>query len=103
MLPDRPPQVSFDCEKEGGTCAFQFWIGKVESFYCALDNCTTFMEIGYNQNVTDYACDRVKCSCIPGKMLCGEEGSIGMSNVSRSSCALNFVRFRYIRFLNGRD
>ncbi|KAF8339814.1 uncharacterized protein EI90DRAFT_2967001 [Cantharellus anzutake] len=80
MLPGRPPQVSFNCEKDGGTCAFQFWIGKVESFYCALDNCTTSAEIGYNQNITNSACDHIKCSCIPGKMLCGEEGSIDISD-----------------------
>lgn len=77
MLPDRPPQVTFSCDKPSLTCQFQFWIGHIESFYCALDTCETGIETGYDKNVTKYGCQNMKCNCIPGRMLCGEEGSIG--------------------------
>ncbi|KDQ08706.1 hypothetical protein BOTBODRAFT_37700 [Botryobasidium botryosum FD-172 SS1] len=80
MLPGRPPQVTFSCDDPSKTCEFQFWIGKVESFYCALDTCTSNVEVGYKRNTTQYACDNIKCSCIPGKMLCGEAGSIDISD-----------------------
>ncbi|QRV74844.1 ATP-dependent permease [Ceratobasidium sp. AG-Ba] len=80
MLPDRPPQVTFSCDKGDATCAFQFWIGRVESFYCALDQCTSDLKVGYDTNTTQYHCDKIKCKCIPGRMLCGEEGSIDISD-----------------------
>jgi hypothetical protein len=76
MLPDRPPQVTFSCNKADETCAFQFWIGKVESFYCSLDHCSSSIEYDYNKNTTIANCETIKCSCVPGRMLCGEEGSI---------------------------
>lgn len=78
MLPDRPPQVTFSCDKRDSTCAFQFWIGQVESFYCALDHCENTLEVGHDTTTTKYHCDKIKCQCITGRMLCGEEGSIGM-------------------------
>lgn len=76
MLPDRPPQVTFSCDKEPGKCSFQFWTGRVESFYCGLDKCTSRLEVGYNSNSTYYDCEAIKCSCIPGRFICGEDGSI---------------------------
>ncbi|KAF9507174.1 hypothetical protein BS47DRAFT_1373972 [Hydnum rufescens UP504] len=79
MLPGRPPQVTFSCNRADETCGFEFWIGKVESFYCALDTCTTSIDVGYDGNITSYKCDHIKGSCIPGKMLCGEADSIDIS------------------------
>lgn len=77
MLPDRPPQVTFTCDIADRSCGFQFWIGKVESFYCGLSNCSTSLDIGYDSNYTEYNCQKMECACIPGKMLCGEDGSVG--------------------------
>ncbi|CAE6514971.1 unnamed protein product [Rhizoctonia solani] len=80
MLPDRPPQVTFSCDKRDSSCAFQFWIGQVESFYCALDKCENTIEVGYDTNTTKYHCDKIKCQCVTGRMLCGEEGSIDIGD-----------------------
>ncbi|KAB5594904.1 ATP-dependent permease [Ceratobasidium theobromae] len=80
MLPDRPPQVTFSCDKRDSTCAFQFWIGQVESFYCALDHCENTLEVGHDTTTTKYHCDKIKCQCITGRMLCGEEGSIDIGD-----------------------
>ncbi|QRW17704.1 ABC transporter [Rhizoctonia solani] len=80
MLPDRPPQVTFSCNNEDSTCAFQFWIGQVESFYCALDQCENSLKVGYDSNTTTYHCDKIKCQCVTGRMLCGEEGSIDIGD-----------------------
>ncbi|CAG7855102.1 ABC transporter G family member ARB_01379 {ECO:0000305} Short=ABC transporter ARB_01379 {ECO:0000305}; Flags: Precursor [Serendipita indica DSM 11827] len=79
-LPGRPPQVTFSCNAANETCAFQFWIGKVESFYCGLEKCTSDIEYGYNKNTTFANCEKIKCSCIPGRMLCGEAGSVNIDD-----------------------
>jgi len=84
MLPDRPPQVTFSCDASDATCAFQFWIGKVESFYCALDKCISKVEYDYNKNTTQANCEKIKCSCIPGRMLCGEDGSVSKSRFMKA-------------------
>ena len=76
QLKERTPQATFSCNAEDDTCNFQFWVGQQESFYCALDTCTYSSENDYNRNTTNYKCEHIKCSCIPGRMLCGEEGSI---------------------------
>ncbi|KXN86065.1 putative ATP-dependent permease [Leucoagaricus sp. SymC.cos] len=80
MLPDRPPQVTFSCDSRDATCSFQFWTAEVESFYCALDNCTSTQQTGYNSNTTVYACDKIKCSCVPGRFICGESGSVDIGD-----------------------
>ncbi|SCZ99125.1 BZ3500_MvSof-1268-A1-R1_Chr3-1g05826 [Microbotryum saponariae] len=79
MLPGRPPQVTFTCDVSSATCGFQFWIGKVESFYCGLRNCTSSLQTGYDSNYTEYSCQEMSCSCIPGRMLCGEDGSVDIT------------------------
>lgn len=79
MLPDRPPQVTFSCNMDRATCAFEFWIGQAESFYCSLSNCTSEHSVTVDANTTEYSCQQVSCACIPGKMLCGENGSVGES------------------------
>ncbi|KAI0091068.1 hypothetical protein BDY19DRAFT_984096 [Irpex rosettiformis] len=80
MLPDRPPEVTFSCDKEEATCQFQFWTAQVESFYCSLDTCDSSVEIGHDKNVTKYACDHIQCKCVPGRFICGENGSIDISD-----------------------
>lgn len=77
LLPDRPPQVTFSCDKDDDSCLFQFWVDRVESFYCALDSCKSSVEHGYDANRTTYECENIKCSCIPGRFICGEAGSVG--------------------------
>ena len=56
------------------------WVDQVESFYCALDTCSWRAEADYDHNSTTYNCEHVKCKCIPGRMLCGEEGSIDIGD-----------------------
>ncbi|KZP09735.1 hypothetical protein FIBSPDRAFT_911906 [Athelia psychrophila] len=76
MLPGRPPQVTFSCDTSDKTCDFQFWTAQVESFYCHLDECSSSSEAGYDTNTTTYACPKIKCSCVPGRFICGEDGSV---------------------------
>jgi hypothetical protein len=80
MLGDRPPQVTFSCDNPSHKCDFQFWTAQVESFYCALDKCSVEVKHGYDANTTVYACDRIKCMCVPGRFLCGEGTSVGESS-----------------------
>ncbi|KAL8880675.1 MAG: hypothetical protein Q9198_001960 [Flavoplaca austrocitrina] len=79
QLKEKKPQITIACNAEDATCNFQFWVGKVESFYCDLDTCSFSSESDYNKNTTRYDCDNIRCKCIPGRMLCGEEGSIDIS------------------------
>ncbi|KIK89135.1 hypothetical protein PAXRUDRAFT_831789 [Paxillus rubicundulus Ve08.2h10] len=80
MLPDRPPQVTFSCDNATSSCSFQFWTAQEESFYCALDSCTSESKAGYDTNSTAYACEKIRCKCIPGNFLCGEDGSVDISD-----------------------
>ena len=77
MLDDRVPQVTFSCDKREDTCTFQFWVGGIESFYCALDTCTMGVTPEVDYNLTEYKCENLKCSCVTGRFLCGENGSVG--------------------------
>ena len=52
----------------------------MESFYCGLSKCKSSLEITHDKNITRYDCDTVYCECIPERMLCGEEGSIDISD-----------------------
>ncbi|EGN98732.1 hypothetical protein SERLA73DRAFT_168345 [Serpula lacrymans var. lacrymans S7.3] len=80
MLPDRPPQVTFSCDNATSSCAFQFWTAQVESFYCGLEQCTSENIPGYDTNSTVYACEKIKCKCIPDRFICGEDGSVDISD-----------------------
>ncbi|KAG5635715.1 hypothetical protein H0H81_010318 [Sphagnurus paluster] len=80
MLPGRPPQVTFSCDSSDKTCAFQFWTAQVESFYCALSECESENVPGYDTNSTIYACEKIKCSCVPGRFICGEDGSVDIGD-----------------------
>ncbi|KAG8859017.1 hypothetical protein FRC20_011911 [Serendipita sp. 405] len=78
QLNGRIPQVTFSCNAADATCAFQFWIGKIESFYCGLQQCRTSVEHDYKKNVTVADCEKIQCSCIADRMLCGEDGSVNI-------------------------
>ena len=80
QLKERTPQATFSCNAVDDTCNFQFWTGQVQSFYCALDDCSYHSKNEYDRNTTHYKCDHIKCACIPGRMLCGEEGSIDITD-----------------------
>ena len=79
MLPGQPPQVTFFCSSLDKTCAFQFWTTQVESFYCALEECDSAHVPGWDTNSTAYACERVKCACVPGRFICGVLVSVSVS------------------------
>ncbi|KAL8807551.1 MAG: hypothetical protein Q9200_004627 [Gallowayella weberi] len=80
QLKEKKPQITFACNAEDETCNFQFWVGKVESFYCNLDTCSFSSKTEFDKNTTTYACENIKCKCIPGRMLCGEKDSIDISD-----------------------
>lgn len=61
------------------------WVDQRESFYCGLDTCTSGWQAESNRNVTEYKCDHIKCACVPGRMLCGEAGSIDIGEFLKES------------------
>ncbi|TVY19486.1 ABC transporter G family member protein [Lachnellula arida] len=80
ILDGRRPQVTFTCNAEHETCDFQFWVEQQESFYCTLDTCSSSAQNDVGQNSTSYKCDNVQCKCIPDRMLCGENGSVDITD-----------------------
>ncbi|KAF5349768.1 hypothetical protein D9758_010179 [Tetrapyrgos nigripes] len=77
---NRPVQVTFGCDKNSSECTFQFWVDEIESFYCALDECESSTKPDYGFNTTTYQCDKLKCKCVPGRFICGEDGSVDISD-----------------------
>ncbi|CAI6080573.1 hypothetical protein V2G26_011909 [Clonostachys chloroleuca] len=80
LLGEQRPEVTFTCKEEDSTCDFQFWVDAVESFYCHLSDCDSTANFEESRNTTSYSCDHITCSCIPGHMLCGKDGSIDLSD-----------------------
>ncbi|ANB13836.1 putative ATP-dependent permease ADP1 [Sugiyamaella lignohabitans] len=80
ILAGKIPQVTFSCNSTSAECDFQFWVDQVESFYCGLSNCTFETEVLSNTNITKYQCPEISCKCVPERMLCGEAGSIDISD-----------------------
>ena len=80
QLGDQVPQATFSCNAEDETCNFQFWVDQREAFYCALDTCNSAATFSDDRNTTDVSCENIKCRCIPGRMLCGEPGSIDIGD-----------------------
>ncbi|CDK25181.1 unnamed protein product [Kuraishia capsulata CBS 1993] len=78
ILDGKKPQVTFNCNKTSEACNFQFWIAEKESFYCELSKCAFDYSLG--KNSTHYQCEEVSCKCLPDRMLCGEAGSIDISD-----------------------
>jgi ABC-type multidrug transport system ATPase subunit len=61
------------------------WVDKRESFYCGLDTCTDSWTAESDRNITNYKCENIQCRCIPGRMLCGEDGSIDIGDFLKES------------------
>lgn len=74
ILEGKKPQVTFLCNKTAESCNFQFWIAQKESFYCDLEKCALEYDLALNKS--HYRCADVMCKCLPGRMLCGENGLI---------------------------
>ncbi|KAK8846559.1 hypothetical protein IAR55_005645 [Kwoniella newhampshirensis] len=107
-IPDnKPPQVTFSCSANGpssnlsspssgfnnpnavfdplqadalGTCNFQFWVDRIESFNCQLEGCSWQSKDSFDSNMTSYQCEKIDCACIPGRFLCGEDGSVNIDD-----------------------
>lgn len=77
ILEGKKPQVTISCNKTAAACDFQFWIAERESFYCDLSKCDFAHDL--TSNSTRYRCEEVACKCLPDRMLCGEDGSIDIS------------------------
>lgn len=78
ILGGKKPQATFSCNKTAENCNFQFWIDERESFYCDLNKCV--LDYDLVANTTKYNCEEVACKCLPDRMLCGEAGSIDISD-----------------------
>ncbi|KAF9907410.1 ATP-binding cassette sub- G member 2 [Linnemannia zychae] len=76
--PGQPPAITFSCNQQNKTCDFQFWVDEEESFYCHLDECAFDQDVQYDKTLTSYKCNKIKCSCIPDRMLCGKDGSVNI-------------------------
>jgi hypothetical protein len=85
---DQPPEVTISCKAPEASpqdptnlvlssCSFQFWTGGIESFYCDLTQCNSQRTSG---NSSQYLCNDIKCACIPGKFLCGKDGSVDLTD-----------------------
>ncbi|KAF2437099.1 hypothetical protein EJ08DRAFT_684671 [Tothia fuscella] len=85
LLNGKKPQATFSCDAESDECNFQFWVAQRESFYCALDTCSFAADFEETRNTTNYKCDNIKCSCIPGRFLCGEDGSVDIGEFLQES------------------
>lgn len=80
ILAGKIPEVTFSCNKTAAECNFQFWIDQKESFYCGLSDCEFDYELKGDTNTTNYQCNDIQCRCIPDRMLCGEDGSIDITD-----------------------
>ncbi|KAF2021978.1 hypothetical protein BU24DRAFT_362922 [Aaosphaeria arxii CBS 175.79] len=80
QLKEKKPQATFSCNAKTDECNFQFWVDQKESFYCALDTCSSSWTAQSDRNITEYKCQNIACKCVPGRMLCGEEGSIDIGD-----------------------
>lgn len=80
ILNGKIPQGTFACNRTAAECKFQFWVDQRESFYCGLDQCEFDVEAKENTKITRYRCPNISCACVPDRMLCGEAGSIDITD-----------------------
>ncbi|KAG0332216.1 hypothetical protein BG004_001337 [Podila humilis] len=58
--PDQPPAITFSCNQQNKTCDFQY--------------------VKFDETLTNYKCENIRCSCIPDRMLCGKDGSVNIDD-----------------------
>ncbi|KAF2796068.1 hypothetical protein K505DRAFT_373460 [Melanomma pulvis-pyrius CBS 109.77] len=102
QLKDQKPQATFSCKADTAECNFQFWVDQKESFYCTLDTCEASWTAQSDRNITDYKCEKIKCACVPGRMLCGEAGSIDIGDFLDQEIK-GPAEFKSISTLDGKD
>ncbi|KAF3924616.1 hypothetical protein AA313_de0202158 [Arthrobotrys entomopaga] len=85
--PLMPEGVDGACYKGGLTvkenfqmCKVTIWVDQEESFYCALDGCNFNMDFNAKSNISHYRCEKLKCKCVPDRMMCGKDGSIDLTD-----------------------
>lgn len=61
------------------------WVDAFESFYCHLTGCNSSADFDEAKNSTSYKCNHMSCSCIPGRMLCGKDGSVDLGDFLKQS------------------
>ena len=49
---------------------------------------------GKNTNTTTYACEKIQCKCVPGRFICGEDGSIGERHIGLLPLYINLMNYR---------
>ncbi|KJR85892.1 ABC transporter (Adp1) [Sporothrix schenckii 1099-18] len=85
ILNGKIPQVTFTCDRNSSECDFQFWVDQRESFFCHLRECESGAQFDEAANHTEYHCKNIDCSCVSDRMLCGEDGSIDLSDFLKDS------------------
>ncbi|KAK3945464.1 hypothetical protein QBC46DRAFT_118017 [Diplogelasinospora grovesii] len=82
LLKEQVPQVTFTCERASEECDFQFWVDQRESFFCHLRECESTADNNPygKKNSTSYKCEKIECECVPGRMLCGQDGSVDIGD-----------------------
>ncbi|CAK7215571.1 FAD-dependent urate hydroxylase [Sporothrix curviconia] len=85
ILNGKIPQVTFTCDRNSSECDFQFWVDQRESFFCHLRDCESEAHFDPTTNNTQYHCKNIDCSCVADRMLCGEDGSIDLSDFLKES------------------
>ncbi|KAJ3330156.1 hypothetical protein HDU76_006308 [Blyttiomyces sp. JEL0837] len=73
-------EVTFTCDRREAECEFQFWVQGRESFYCHMSDCQYNGEHKVNKNTTTIRCEHMSCKCLPNRLLCGEPGSIDLTD-----------------------
>lgn len=80
QLKEKKPQATFNCDAKSAECSFQFWVDEQESFYCKLNHCDWDTDNTEDRNTTSYHCKEISCSCVPDRFLCGQDGSIDLTD-----------------------
>jgi ABC-type multidrug transport system ATPase subunit len=78
------------------------WVAQRESFYCALDTCTSDYIVESERNITKYKCEHIECACIPDRMLCGEDGSVDIGDFLKEEIK-GPAEFRSIASTNSKE
>lgn len=54
----------------------------IRTIYLTFAHTESRLDVEYDKTTTNYKCKKIKCSCIPDRMLCGKDGSVSKWSVS---------------------